>query len=109
MQERIQKIRELLDTKKAENIEIFDMRDRDYFTSFVIVATTLGEKHALSLIDELKTKLKLLGEEFLAIESSEEWSVIDLGDILIHLLSEEYRSKYNIEELLSELLKVKKS
>lgn len=103
MQKRIQAITELLDSKKAEFIEIFDMSEGDYFVPFVVIATTLGEKHALSLIDELKTALKPLGEEFLNLQSSEEWTVIDLGDILIHLLSEEYRAKYKIEELLQEL------
>ena len=103
MQARIKAICELLDSKKAENIECFDMRGQEYFVDFVILATTLGEKHALSLIDELKTVLKPLGEEFLNLQSSQEWSVIDLGDIIIHLLSEDYRAKYNIEELLNEL------
>ncbi|MCG4182238.1 RsfS/YbeB/iojap family protein, partial [Campylobacter jejuni] len=39
------------------------------------------------------------------IDSSEEWSVIDLGDILIHLLTPEHRGIYNIEELLENLKK----
>ncbi|MBS4236293.1 ribosome silencing factor, partial [Campylobacter vulpis] len=103
MQERIATISQILDEKKAEEIEVFDMREGEYFVSFVIIATTLGEKHALSLIDELKTKLKTKGEEFLNVESSEEWSVIDLGDILIHLLSPQYRKIYQLEELLKGL------
>lgn len=103
MQERIATITQILDEKKAEEIEIFDMREGEYFVSFVIIATTLGERHALSLIDELKTKLKARGEEFLNVESSEEWSVIDLGDILIHLLSPQYRGIYKLEELLKDL------
>ncbi|MBS4275499.1 ribosome silencing factor [Campylobacter vulpis] len=104
MQERIATITQILDEKKAEEIEVFDMREGEYFVSFVIIATTLGEKHALSLIDELKTKLKAKGEEFLNVESSEEWSVIDLGDILIHLLSPQYRKIYQLEELLKGLV-----
>ncbi|WP_252204560.1 ribosome silencing factor [Campylobacter vulpis] len=104
MQERIATISQILDEKKAEEIEVFDMREGEYFVSFVIIATTLGEKHALSLIDELKTKLKTKGEEFLNVESSEEWSVIDLGDILIHLLSPQYRKIYQLEELLKGLV-----
>ena len=104
MQERIRVISQILDEKKAEQIEVFDMKGKEYFVDSVIIATTMGEKHALSLIDELKIALKALNEEFLNIQSSAEWSVIDLGDILIHLLSEEYRAKYRIEELLSELI-----
>lgn len=101
MQTRIQTITKLLDEKKAEQIEVFKMND--YFVDVVIIATTMGEKHAISLIDELKMALKPLNEEFLNIQSSQDWSVIDLGDILIHLLSEDYRARYKIEELLEEL------
>lgn len=100
---RVEAIVAILDDKKAEEIQAFDMSDRDYFVKFVVIATTMAEKHALSLVDELKDKLKPAGEEFLAIESSQEWVVIDLGDILIHLLTAEHRAKYNIEELLNKL------
>lgn len=103
MQNRIDTIVKILDEKKAENIEAIDMRNKDYFTSFVVIATTLGERHGYALVDDLKTNLKEKGENFLAIESSGEWSVIDLGDILVHLMSSEYRAKYNIEEFLSKL------
>ncbi|MCV3427135.1 ribosome silencing factor [Campylobacter sp. IFREMER_LSEM_CL1904] len=105
MQERINNIVQILDDKKADLIESFDMQDKDYFVKFVVIATTMGERHALSLIDDLKTNLKSKGEEFLNIESSEEWTVLDLGDILIHLMSEAYRTKYNIEEFLKSLNK----
>ncbi|MBT0830623.1 ribosome silencing factor [Campylobacter lari] len=105
MQERINNIVQILDDKKADLIETFDMQDKDYFVKFVVIATTMGERHALSLIDDLKTNLKSKGEEFLNIESSEEWTVLDLGDIFIHLMSETYRAKYNIEEFLKSLNK----
>ncbi|EAH5169774.1 ribosome silencing factor [Campylobacter jejuni] len=105
MQERIDSIVKILDEKKAENIKTIDMSEQEYFVKYVIIAATLGERHALSLIDELKTQLKAKGEEFLNIDSSEEWSVIDLGDILIHLLTPEHRGIYNIEELLENLKK----
>ncbi|EAL5902330.1 ribosome silencing factor [Campylobacter lari] len=105
MQKRINNIVQILDDKKADLIESFDMHDKDYFVKFVVIATTMGERHALSLIDDLKTNLKSKGEEFLNIESSEEWTVLDLGDILIHLMSETYRTKYNIEEFLKSLNK----
>jgi ribosome silencing factor RsfS/YbeB/iojap len=99
MKERIVKIVNILDDKKALDIESFDTKESDYFTDAVVIATTMGEKHGYALLNELKSKLKP-EEEFLAIEESDDWTVVDLGDILIHLMSEEYRAKYKLEEFL---------
>jgi len=99
MNERIDNIVKILDDKKAENIQVFDMRDKDYFVDDVIIATTMGERHSLSLYDDLK---KGLDEKFLHVDNGSEWVVIDLGDMLIHLMSAAYRSRYNIEEFLAE-------
>ncbi len=107
MQERIERIIKILDAKKAEAIEAIDMSGREYIAKCVIIATTMGERHAYSLTDDLKEGLKDEGEQFLGIESSGDWVVIDLGDILIHLMSAQYRAKYNIEEFLSKLKEIK--
>jgi ribosome-associated protein len=34
---------------------------------------------------------------------SDDWTVIDLGDVLIHLMSEEYRAKYQMDKFLEEI------
>jgi ribosome silencing factor RsfS/YbeB/iojap len=101
MKNRIENIVKILDEKKGLDIETFDLKDKDYFVDAVIIATTMGTKHGYALLDELKKKLKPMGEKFLFIEESDDWSVIDLGDILIHLMSEEYRKKYQLEEFLN--------
>ncbi len=103
MEERIGKIVSLLDEKKAESIQVFDMRDKDYFVEGVIIASTMGDRHGYALLDYLLEKLKPLNETFLHIEKSDDWIVVDLGDILIHLMSSEYRSRYNIEEFLQDI------
>lgn len=100
MENRIENIVEILDSKKAENIQVFDMKGQDYFVDQVIIATTLGERHGSALLIDLKKGLT--EESFLHIEDENEWIVIDLGDTLLHLMTPEYRSKYNIEEFLSE-------
>jgi len=101
MDKRIEKIINVLDEKKAENIQLFDMRSKDYFVNDVVIATTLGQKHGIALLDYLKIELKSNGENHFNTEPSDEWTVIDLGDILIHLMTSQYRAKYNIEEFLS--------
>jgi ribosome-associated protein len=100
-EERIERIVKLIDDKKGEKIEKFDLRDTDYFADEVIVATTMAQKHGAAILDELKNKLKP-EEEFLFVEESDEWIVIDLGDILIHLMSDNYRDRYQIENFLKD-------
>ena len=103
--QRAERIAEILNEKKAEDVQIIDMSEREYIAKLVVIATTLTSRHAASLIEELKSALKPLGEEFLAIESGDEWSVVDLCDIIVHLISEAYRAKYNIEDFLDKLKK----
>jgi ribosome-associated protein len=102
LEDRLKRIEELLDEKKAENIEVVDLTNKGYIVDGVIIATALNNKHSISLLGHLKDTLKPLGEEFLRIEEDGEWSVIDMGDILIHIMVEDYREKYNIEEFLED-------
>lgn len=103
MQKRTQRIADVLDDKKAENIEIILLEDSDYIADAVVIATSLNERHGQSLLHELKTKLKPLGEQFLAVEDSGEWVVIDMGDIIVHIMTPAYREKYSLETFLEEL------
>lgn len=100
--ERANRIYTLLDEKKAENVEVIDVSGSDYFVDAVVIATTLAGKHAISLVDYLKTILKPEGENFLHVDESDEWTIVDLGDILVHLMSDEYRKRYNLEEFLKD-------
>ncbi|MEO1959083.1 MAG: ribosome silencing factor [Nautiliaceae bacterium] len=100
--ERIARIKSLLDEKKAVDIADYDLKDTDYFVDNVIVATTLADKHGYALLDYLKEKLKPY-ENFLGVDASDDWILIDLGDMLIHLMSEEYRAKYQMDKFLEEI------
>ena len=100
MTNKLEMIINTIDEKKGENIQVFNMKEKDYFVDSVIIASTLGDKHGYALLDALKTKLKENGETIITVEEADNWIVIDLGDTLIHLMTPEYRSKYNIEEFL---------
>jgi len=102
LQTRIKNITEVLDKNKAEAIEVFDLQDKNYFVSYAIIASSLGPKHTLALLDHLKKDLKP-AEVFNHVEESGEWVVVDLGDILIHIMTPEYRVKYDMETFLSSL------
>jgi len=104
LDQRIDAIVDVLDTKKAEEIEVFNLDDADYIAKRVVIANSLNPKHTLALYDDLKKELKPKGERFLHADTSEDWVVIDLGDILVHLMVPLYRRRYDIESLLNDLL-----
>ncbi|MBA3026939.1 MAG: ribosome silencing factor [Sulfurimonas sp.] len=102
MQPRIENIVAVLDKNKAEAIEVFDLREKNYFVDYAIIASSLGTKHTVALLDHLKKDLKP-AEKFNNIDESGDWIVIDLGDILIHIMTPEYRIKYDMETFLTSL------
>lgn len=107
-QEVLNAIRQIIEEKKGENIEVFNLKETDYFVDFVVIATALVDRHAMALLEELKKQLKLKGEKFFHIdEENPDWIVIDLGDIIIHLFTENQRKKFNLEEFLQKLLQNK--
>ncbi len=104
MEERIAKIKAVLDTKKAEDIQTIYLDGHDYITDVVIIATSLNGRHGESLLNELKNTLKAQGETFIATdEENDEWIIADLGDIIIHIMTQSYREKYALENFLEDL------
>ena len=108
IEERIENIVKILDDKKAEEIEVFNLDDADYIAKRVVIANSLNGKHTIALFDHLKKGLKEQGDTFLASDVSDEWAVADLGDILIHVMIPEYRQRYSLETFLSELVENQK-
>ena len=58
MEQRIKKIVNVLDSHKAEDIEVFDLTDKGYITNQVIIATALNTRHSIALLSHLKDELK---------------------------------------------------
>ena len=106
--ERIAGIVHILDDKKAEEIEVFNLEDADYIAKRVVIANSLNGKHTIALFEHLKKELKEQKDTFFASDISDEWAVGDLGDILIHIMIPEYRQRYSLETFLSELVETQK-
>jgi ribosome silencing factor RsfS/YbeB/iojap len=95
---------ELLDQNKAEEIELFNLEEADYIAKRVILSNSLNNKHTLALADHLKKGIKSHGESPLFSDITDDWAVLDLGDILVHIMVPEYRQRYSLEQFLSELV-----
>jgi len=108
LDKRVENIVKVLDSKKAEEIEVFNLEDADYIADRVVIANSLNLKHTQALFTYLKDELRPLGETFFHSDASDEWVVADLGDILVHIMIPDYRQRYSLEEFLSELVENQK-
>jgi ribosome silencing factor RsfS/YbeB/iojap len=109
IEERIEGIIKILDDKKAQEIEVFNLQNSDYIAKRVVIANSLNGKHTIALFEHLKKDLKVQGDSFFASDATDEWAVADLGDILIHIMIPDYRQRYAIEEFLAELIENQKN
>ena len=107
LDEQIEKIVNVLDSKKGEDIEVIDLDSVDYISKKVVVVSSTSPKHTQALYDYLKEELKPIGFDFFGSDKSDDWIVADLGEIIVHIMTPSYRQKYSIEEFLIELLKNK--
>ncbi|MEA1879722.1 MAG: RsfS/YbeB/iojap family protein, partial [Campylobacterota bacterium] len=58
IEQKVEKIVTLLDEKKADEIEVFNLDNSDYIAKRVIIVNSLNGKHTLSLADHLKKELR---------------------------------------------------
>ena len=90
-----------LEEKKGENITLMDIRNIASFADYFIFCNGTSDRMLQNLAEtvqkyarnELGIKCKLEGNP------GDEWIALDLGDIVLHLLTPERRNYYQIEQL----------
>jgi ribosome-associated protein len=105
--ETLDKVRTLagwLDEKKAKDIIAIDVTRISNIADAMVLASAGSARQAQALADHLMHRC---GEEKIAFLGHEgyknaQWILIDLGDVLVHVLQEESRRFYNLEGLWSE-------
>ena len=90
-----------LDDMKAQNVSEIDIEKFSSFASNLIIATGTSSRHLKSIsdkvIDSLKdNKVKVLGTEG---QEAKEGILIDIGDVLVNIMTEESREHYDLESL----------
>ena len=97
----VKKVVALLDAKKAEDIEVLDMRELTSIGDFFIIASGGNTTLVKTLAGELEDKLSAEGIEPRRVEgaSSAMWILMDYSDVVIHIFYSEQREFYCLERL----------
>ena len=90
-----------LNEKKAENIEIMDLRDVELIHDFMVIASVSNLRFLNALKDYVVDDLEFNGFKIHHTEGTNEseWLLIDCFDIVVHLFIDDARSHYSLDRL----------
>lgn len=90
-----------LDELKARDIREIDVRGKTSVTDLMIVASGTSSRHVKSIADEVVRQVKGIGAPPLGVEGEREgeWVLVDLGDIVVHVMLPRVREFYGLERL----------
>lgn len=93
-----------LEDIKGGDIRVLDVRDKTSITDVMIVATGNSNRQVKALVDSVIEKSKEAGVQILGTEGIEvgEWALVDLGDVVVHVMQPSVRDFYNLEKLWGE-------
>lgn len=99
----IQFVLEKLDDIKAKEIIVLDVSNQTALTDYMVIATGTSTQHVRSIAENLMTEAKkdhrhLVGHEGLSMG---EWALVDLNDVLVHVMLPQARTYYELEKLWS--------
>ena len=95
-----------LEESKAQDVKVMDVRGITDVTDFMILATGTSSRHVISIAENLVEYMKDHMHRPLGIEGQEEaeWVLVDLNDVIVHIMQADARVFYDLDKLWGEEL-----
>ena len=90
-----------LEDVKARDIVVLDVKSMTALFDKIIIASADSTRQTRALSNNVQEKLKALGARIYGVEGEQtgEWVLVDLGDVVVHIMQPAIRKYYNLEEL----------
>jgi ribosome-associated protein len=92
---------EALDDLKAQDIQVIGVRDKTSITDVMVIASGTSDRHVKALANHVIARAKEFGVRPLGVEGEREaeWVLVDLNDVVAHVMLPRIRDYYNLERL----------
>lgn len=92
---------EALDDLKGQDLLALDVSGASSFTDWMVLASGTSGRHVKSLVDSVTDAAKAAGVPVVGVEGQAdlEWVLVDLGDVVVHVMQSEARQFYDLERL----------
>lgn len=90
-----------LEDVKGRDIVVYNVARQTAYFERVVIASGDSNRQVNALAINVQEKLKALGAKIVGVEGRRngEWVLVDLGDVVVHVMHPAVRSFYNLEEL----------
>lgn len=102
-----EKLRDLviaaLQDMKGVEIRALDVRGMTTLTDFMVIASGTSDRHVKSLARQVQDNARRAGVKPMGVEGEPEgeWVLVDLRDVVVHVMRPQVRDFYNLEKLWS--------
>ncbi|KAJ8900943.1 hypothetical protein NDN08_000240 [Rhodosorus marinus] len=90
---------EILEERRAMDVHVIDVREKCTFTEYFIVATGRTHTHQKNLAWEIRRMLAAGGRQSKIQGLETNWVVVDCGNIIVHIMSEDSRDFFDLDSL----------
>lgn len=93
-----------LEDVKAQDINVFDTVHLTSLFDRIVIASGTSNRQTKALAASVRDKVKAAGGEVLSMEGEDtgEWVLVDLGDVVVHIMQPTIRAYYRLEEIWGE-------
>jgi ribosome-associated protein len=99
-----------LEEIKARDIEVFNVSKLTTLCDRMVIASGDSARQTLAIANNVAEKVKAAGGTVYGMEGEQtgEWVLVDLGDVLVHVMQTAVRAHYNLEELWADTVKIRR-
>ncbi|ORM73368.1 ribosome silencing factor [Pantoea wallisii] len=92
-----------IDDLKGQDIIAIDVQGKSSITDCMIICTGTSNRHVSSIAEHVVQESRAAGLKPLGVDgkTAADWVVVDLGEVIVHVMQEESRQLYELEKLWS--------